>query len=134
MEGRSINSDIISIIEHRIINSFMDFIVLFALRGNGGYISGYDAVKYVYRRFKFLPSSGTVYAHLYAMERDGLLKGVQNGRCRVYCLTQKGVDFLREIERANGSIKRLLGMIFPFKNGAGEDWDGEGADGFGRTP
>ncbi|MEM3578327.1 MAG: hypothetical protein QXX51_07795 [Candidatus Bathyarchaeia archaeon] len=125
------NRDTLSLLEQRLINAFMDFVVLFAMQRNGGYISGYDAIKYVYRRFNFLPSSGTVYAHLYAMERDGLLRGVQRKRCMVYCLTQKGIDFLRDIERANGNIKRLLGMIFPFKNGDGED--GEGADVSGQT-
>lgn len=115
------NCDNVSRFEKRIINDFMDLIMLFAMQGNGSCISGYDAIKYVYRRFKFLPSHGTVYAQLYAMERDGLLQGMQKGRCRVYCLTQKGVDFLRDIKTANGRIKRLVDMIFSFKNEDGED-------------
>ena len=58
-------------IEKRIINGFMDFIVLLAFSGNGGCFSGYDVIKHIYGRFHFLPSSGTVYSHLYAMERAG---------------------------------------------------------------
>ena len=66
-------------IEKRISNGFMDYIILLTLECNGGFISGYDMIKYVHRRFRFLPGSGTVYSQLYAMERDGLLRGTQKG-------------------------------------------------------
>jgi len=108
---------LLKVIEKRIINEFMDFIILFALKSNGDYISGYDAIKYVNRRFRFLPSSGTVYSQLYAMERDGLLRGVQKGRCRIYRLTQKGREFVDSVLRANGNIQKFVSMVFSVPNG-----------------
>ncbi|MGQ9624294.1 MAG: PadR family transcriptional regulator [Candidatus Bathycorpusculaceae bacterium] len=105
-------------IEKRIINGFMDFILLLALNGNGGCFSGYDAIKYIHRRFHFLPSPGTVYSHLYAMERTGWLKGVEENRRRVYCLTDKGLNFAREFDKVNGSVQKLFAHIFS-GNGAG---------------
>jgi len=110
--GRGCEGLLLKVIEKRIINEFMDFIILFALKSNGDYISGYDAIKYVNRRFRFLPSSGTVYSQLYAMERDGLLRGVQKGRCRIYYLTQKGREFVDSVLRANGNIQKFVSMVF----------------------
>jgi|YelNatPaOPRAMG01_1025707.scaffolds.fasta_scaffold49849_4 DNA-binding PadR family transcriptional regulator len=105
-------------IEKRIINGFMDFIVLLALSGNGGCFSGYDIVKYIYRQFHFLPSSGTVYSHLYAMERAGWLKGVEEDRRRVYRLTGKGLKLVREFDRINGNVQKLVARVFS-SNGNG---------------
>jgi DNA-binding PadR family transcriptional regulator len=105
--------NILKEIEKRMINDFMDFLILSALKNDGGRLSGYDAIKYVYTRFHFLPSSGTVYSHLYAMERNGLLRGVQENRRRVYRLTSKGFEIVREVERANGNIQRVVARVFP---------------------
>ena len=104
--------DIVRDIEKRVINGFMDFIILSALGHNGGCISGYDVIKHVYLQFHFLPSSGTVYSHLYAMERNGLLHGVQESRRRVYGLTSKGFEVVREVERTSGSIQRVVARVF----------------------
>ena len=99
-------------IEKRIINGFMDFLILSALKNDGGCLSGYDVIKYIYAQFRFLPSSGTVYSHLYAMERAGLVCGVQESRRRVYGLTSKGFEVVREVERTNGSIQRVVARVF----------------------
>jgi DNA-binding PadR family transcriptional regulator len=104
--------DIVRDIEKRVINGFMDFIILSALGHDGGCISGYDVIKHVYLQFHFLPSSGTVYSHLYAMERAGLVCGVQENRRRVYRLTSKGFEVVREVERTNGSIQRVVARVF----------------------
>ena len=40
-----------------------------------GAMSGYDAISFIHNKFGVLVSSGTVYSHLYALERDGLIKG-----------------------------------------------------------
>ncbi|MEM3579572.1 MAG: PadR family transcriptional regulator [Candidatus Bathyarchaeia archaeon] len=91
-------------IEKRIINGFMDFILLLAFSGNVGYFSGYDAIKYIHKQFHFLPSSGTVYSHLYAMERAGWIRGVEENRRRIYRLTEKGLEFVKEFGRINGNV------------------------------
>lgn len=102
-------------IEKRIINSFMDIVVLFALYEADDSSSGYDLIKHIYGRFRFLPSCGTIYANLYALERDGLIKGMQENRRRVYCLTSKGYERLHKVERANGNIQRIVETIFAAK-------------------
>lgn len=85
----------------------MGFLILSALKNDGGCLSGYDVIKYIYAQFRFLSSSGTVYSHLYAMERNGLLHGVQESRRRVYGLTSKG---LRLLERLRGLMVAFRGL------------------------
>jgi len=99
-------------IEKRMINGFMDFLILSVLKNDGGCLSGYDVIKYIYAQFRFLPSSGTVYSHLYAMERAGLVCGVQENMRRVYRLTSKGLGVVREVERVNGSVQRFVARVF----------------------
>jgi len=53
-------------------------------------MSGYDVMKLVYRRFRILLGSGSVYSLLYRMEREGLVAGTWTERRRLYRLTDKG--------------------------------------------
>ncbi len=71
----SLVSDVVRGIERRILNHFMDLLIMSALYCYGGRISGYDVIKYLQLKYHFLPSSGTVYSCLYSMEREGLLRG-----------------------------------------------------------
>jgi DNA-binding PadR family transcriptional regulator len=116
--GRIMQNTLLREIEKRIINGFMDFILVLALSGNGGCFSGYDAIKYIHKSFHFLPSPGTVYAHLYAMERAGWLKGIEEGRRRIYCITEKGLELAKEFDRVNGNVQKLFAQVFS-KNGNG---------------
>ena len=93
----SLVSDVVRGIERRILNHFMDLLIMSALYCYGGQISGYDVIKYLQLKYHFLPSSGTVYPYLYNMEREGLLRGEQNGRKRIYALTQYGAETARAI-------------------------------------
>jgi DNA-binding PadR family transcriptional regulator len=104
-------------IEKRIINSFMDFILL-AMSGNGDCFSGYEAIKYIHKQFYFLPSPGTVYSHLYAMERAGWLRGVEENKRRVYYLTENGLEFAQKFERISCNAQKLFAKVFS-SNGAG---------------
>jgi len=54
------------------------------------HLSGYDVMTLVYRRFRILLGSGSVYSLLYRMEREGLVAGTWTERRRVYRLTDKG--------------------------------------------
>jgi DNA-binding PadR family transcriptional regulator len=53
-------------------------------------------------------SSGTVYNLMYSLERDGLIKGVQNQRKRLYALTEKGEQNIKVITKANEEIQKFL--------------------------
>jgi DNA-binding PadR family transcriptional regulator len=96
-------------IEKRIINSFMDFILL-AMSGNGDCFSGYEAIKYIHKQFHFLPSPGTVYSHLYAMESAGWLRGVEENKRRVYYLTENGLEFAQSVF-SNPVMCAIIGVI-----------------------
>jgi len=88
----------------------MDLLILSHLKDNSP-MSGYDAIKYLHKKFHILPSSGKVYSLLYALERQRLIRGIENNRKRVYELTQQGEEFLREIKRAKNSIKVVLSSV-----------------------
>jgi DNA-binding PadR family transcriptional regulator len=107
----SLVTDIVREVERRILNYFLDLWILLALYCHGVQISGYDVIKYLQLRYHFLPSSGTVYSCLYDMERKGLLSGKQNGRKRVYTLTQQGVETARAILNGRDRIINFASMI-----------------------
>ena len=98
-------------IERRLITSFMDLIILRILRSNKQGTGGYDITRYLQLNHNILPSSGTVYSCLYAMERRGLIKGRENGRKRVYILTQRGERVIKALEAAKNKLNRFTSMI-----------------------
>lgn len=97
-------------VERRILNDFMDLLILFSL-DLGSQISGYDVIKYVQARYRFLLSPGTVYSCLYQMERDGLLKGKRKGKKRVYTITPHGAETAKAILNAKDRILNFMSMI-----------------------
>jgi len=107
----SLVSDVVRGIERRILNHFMDLLIMSALYCYGGHISGYDVIKYLQLKYHFLPSSGTVYSCLYSMEREGLLRGEQNGRKRIYALTRHGAETARAILNGRDRILNFIAMI-----------------------
>lgn len=82
-------------IEVRLIQDFMDIIILRLLRENHC-TSAYELIKYFHHKFHMLVSSGTVYSMLYSMERQSLIEGNFDGRKRIYKLTKHGEEFLTE--------------------------------------
>ncbi|MEM2518563.1 MAG: PadR family transcriptional regulator, partial [Candidatus Bathyarchaeia archaeon] len=76
--------------ERRILCYFMDLLIILMLYCESGQTSGYDIIKYLHQKHGFLYSPGTVYSCLCDLERRGLVKGKQNGRKRVYILTEHG--------------------------------------------
>jgi DNA-binding PadR family transcriptional regulator len=89
----------------------MDIIILKHLKNNHP-MSGYDVIRYLHRKFHMLPSSGTVYSLLYALERQKLIEGrIDNGK-RVYKLTSQGEKLLTNICTAKTNIQSFLSYIF----------------------
>jgi DNA-binding PadR family transcriptional regulator len=93
-------------LRRRIIKNFMDIFILTELKNKP--MSGYDVISYINKRFGILMSSGTVYNLMYSLERDGLIKGVQNQRKRLYALTEKGEQNIKVITKANEEIQKFL--------------------------
>jgi DNA-binding PadR family transcriptional regulator len=100
------SSSILKDLRKRTIKNFLDIFILGQLQENP--LSGYDIIGIVHSRFDVLVSSGTIYALLYSLERDGLIKGVQDQRKRVYELTEKGEEAIQVLVQANGEIQNCL--------------------------
>ena len=49
--------------------------------------SGYELTGWVNRDYGVLVSPGTIYLRLYSLERQGLIRGVQQGRRREFAIT-----------------------------------------------
>ncbi len=81
------------------MKALMDVILLCEIRK--GMISGYDALSVIHKKFDVLLSSGTMYAHLYALEREGLIEGHFDPKKRVYSITEKGQKILHEAAKTN---------------------------------
>jgi len=75
-------------LRRRLVKNVLDLLVLMELRNT--HLSGYDVMTLVYRRFRILLGSGSVYSLLYRMEREGLIAGTWTERRRIYGLTDKG--------------------------------------------
>ena len=73
-----------------------------------GAMSGYDAIGFIHDKFGVLVSSGTVYSHLYALERDGLIEGTWDTKKRVYEITEKGTQALETITKTNMELLTTL--------------------------
>jgi len=102
-------------VEKRILNNFIDLLILISLNSYRGQIGGYDVIKYLQLKYHFLPSAGTVYSCLYHMEKRGLLRGKQNGKKRVYTLTKHGAETAKAIinlvEKLGGEVVGALFLV-----------------------
>jgi len=102
-------NEIVEKLRKQTIKSIMDIIMLAELKN--GPMSGYDAIGYIHNKFGVLLSSGTIYSHLYALERDDLIIGAWNKTKRVYELTEKGEQTLENVSSENGEILSTLKKV-----------------------
>lgn len=98
------------IIQRRITRNFIDIFILSEVSKSP--LSGYDIMTIIYKRFNLLISPGTIYSTLYSLERDGLIRGENRRRKRVYTLTHKGEKFVRSILAMRDEIESLLLKMF----------------------
>jgi len=104
---------IVEKLQERLIKNFMDIFILAELKNSP--MSGYDVIYDIQKEFGILVSSGTVYSLLYALERDGLIRGMSEHRKRVYTLTDKGEESLKNTLR---SKERILGLTTKLLGGS----------------
>jgi DNA-binding PadR family transcriptional regulator len=84
----------------------MDIIVLMELQKYS--LSGYDVMAFIHKKFGVGISSGTVYATLYAMERDNLIEGFWDARKRSYRISQKEQKNVEILLRAYEPLQTFL--------------------------
>lgn len=95
----------------RIIKELLDTLILGSLDESASAMSGYDVISLVHKRFGVLLSSGTVYGLIYAMEREGLIRGMWERRKRVYKITEKGREIIQTVQQRKDEIVKLLKML-----------------------
>jgi DNA-binding PadR family transcriptional regulator len=99
-------------VTRRVVKSFQDIAILAVLEENEN-LTGYQVMRRIYEKLGIHLPAGTIYAALYALEREQLIKAVSRPKCRTYTLTSKGEVRLRgvdEIARAfNHFMRRLCG-------------------------
>jgi len=95
--------------QERIVKSFLDVIMLEELRKEPK--SAYDLIGFIHKRFHLLLSSGTVYATLYSMERDGLIQGTWSQRKRVYGLTDNGKKTIQSLLNVYDKVQLFLANL-----------------------
>ena len=96
----------------RLVKSLLDIFVLAKLQAKSELLGGYDVMELLYQDFGVLISSGTVYAVLYSMEREGLIKGEDTRSKRGYLLTEKGEKRFNDISEVKTGIVESLTKIF----------------------
>jgi DNA-binding PadR family transcriptional regulator len=98
-------------LREKILKALLDVAILARLEHKT--MSGYEITKVFMKKFTAETSTSTVYSTLYAMERDGLVKGKYSRRSRVYELTEEGKTTLKntrnKLHEIQAFIKTLIG-------------------------
>ena len=105
-----LESEILDQTHKRIVKNFLDMVILMELRKRS--MSGYDIIAFINNKFHMLMSSGTVYSHLYFLERNGLIKDKWAQRRRVYTLTEQGKENVRAFLNSKDKILGLVLNLF----------------------
>ena len=92
-----------------LLKRFIDIIVLEELKKCE--MSGYDLVLKLHTKYDLLVSPGTVYALLYSLERQGLIKGKVDERKRVYQLTNSGSENANFLKRELKAVTLFLANL-----------------------
>jgi DNA-binding PadR family transcriptional regulator len=93
------------------ILNFVDIIILKRLK-EAQLSSGYDVMQHLNRRFRFLPSPGTVYSALYSLERQNLIEARTDQGKTTYKLTKRGEEHLKSISCATDTTKAFFSYLF----------------------
>jgi len=74
---------------------------------------GYEIMKYIQEHFGcWKPSPGSVYPMLKKMENDGFIKKSQEGRKKIYVITEKGKEHIRKFSEISEEIReKFMSMI-----------------------
>jgi DNA-binding PadR family transcriptional regulator len=111
-EENALKVETLNELHKRIVKSFLDIIILTNLHNQNSPMGGYDAMTFVREEFNILLSAGTIYGFLYSMERDGLIKGENIGKKKMYMLTEKGKNKIKIVLDAKPRILDLIADLF----------------------
>ena len=100
-------------IENRIVKSFLDIIVLIALKRKSQ-LTGYDIMMHVHERFGTLVSSGTIYSILYSLVKKNMVSGIADGRRTGYILTEDGENYLQAFKDSRKEFSEFMAEFLNF--------------------
>lgn len=105
-------SEVLMKMHKKIVTNFLDTLILLKLRNSS--LGGPDIISYIHKRFHVAISAGTVYSHLYDLEREGLIKGNRENeqRKRIYTLTEKGTKTANTLSGMKDEILGAVSNIF----------------------
>lgn len=103
---RYLSKGVMAKIQKNTIKSIIDIVILSELKN--GPQSGYNLLMSINEKFRILVSPGTVYSHLYALERAEIVSGFDSKMKRNYKLTEKGNEHL---ELSFTAIKKTLDIL-----------------------
>jgi DNA-binding PadR family transcriptional regulator len=86
----------------RISRALLDILILARLEEKS--MNGYEITTFLIKKFGITISTSVIYSTLYSMERNGLVKGEEKRRGRVYELTEKGN---KTLEDARSDLKQI---------------------------
>jgi len=105
-----LKKDVLKKLRRRLIHDLLDLIILNKVKSTPT-INGYAIIEYIFQKYNILVSSGIVYSTLYALEREGLITGVWNGRKRIYKITPQGKEIIKTIKEKINVINSLFQEI-----------------------
>ncbi|MDG6222170.1 MAG: PadR family transcriptional regulator [Candidatus Bathyarchaeota archaeon] len=91
------------------VKAILDWIILSELKNRA--MSGYDIISYIHNKFGILLSSGTVYSHLYSLERKNLIMGDYDERKRIYKISSFGKKSFDEISKSNLDLLKIIEKV-----------------------
>lgn len=94
-----------------VVKRFVDVIILGELKKSAP-LSAYDVVSFINQKFRVMISPGKIYPILYALERNGLIKGDFGARKRIYTLTDQGARTLKEVAEEGECFLYYLMSLF----------------------
>jgi len=101
-----LESEILNQMHAKILNNFLDMIILLELRKRS--MNSYDVIAFIHSKFNKLMSPGTVYSYIYFLERNGLIKVEGTQTKKVYTLTEKGEE---NVKAFLNSRDKILGLV-----------------------
>ena len=87
------------------LRNFIDFIIMGKLANKE--MSGYDVLDCIHNEYDVMISPGTIYAILYSLERDDLIKGQKVENKRTYTLTNKGENIIQVLSNSTEHLQNL---------------------------
>jgi len=105
-----LESTIQDLMHGRIVKNFLDMVILMELRKRS--MSSADVVAFVQNKFNITLSLGTVYSNLCFLEKNGLIKGEEAQKRKIYTLTNKGKGTAEAFLSSNDRILGLMLNLF----------------------